>query len=130
MEERIVDPDQFPDESSFELGIRPKTFAEFVGQNEVTDNLSIFVQAAKARGEALDHVLLYGYPGLGKTTLASILANELGVGFRSTSGPVIERPGDLAAILTNLEPQDIFFVDEIHRLNYVVEEILLSLIHI
>ncbi len=124
MAERIVDPDRLPDDSLFEAGIRPRYFKEFIGQDDVKSNLSVFVQAAKGRSEALDHVLLYGYPGLGKTTLANILANELGVGFKSTSGPVIERPGDLAAILTNLEPHDIFFVDEIHRLNHVIEEIL------
>lgn len=124
MENRIIAPDRLPDESSFEQGIRPKLFEEFPGQDDLKANLSVFVQAAKARGEALDHVLLHGYPGLGKTTLAHILANELGVNFTGTSGPVIERPGDLAAILTNLEPRDILFVDEIHRLNHVVEEIL------
>ncbi|MBW2062743.1 MAG: Holliday junction branch migration DNA helicase RuvB [Deltaproteobacteria bacterium] len=124
MGDRIVDPGRLPDESVFEIGLRPKSFSEFIGQDEVKNNLSVFVQATRARGEALDHVLLYGYPGLGKTTLAGILAHELGVGFKSTSGPVLERPGDLAAILTNLQPNDIFFVDEIHRLNYVIEEIL------
>ncbi len=124
MLDRIVDPDRHDEDYSFEPGIRPKTFGEFIGQDEVKTNLGIFVEAAKGRGEALDHVLLHGHPGLGKTTLASILSQELGVGFKTTSGPVVERPGDLAALLTNLEPRDILFIDEIHRLNHVVEEIL------
>ncbi|MBU2550547.1 MAG: Holliday junction branch migration DNA helicase RuvB [Proteobacteria bacterium] len=124
MEERIVGPERHDDDSSFEPGIRPTSFAEYIGQDAVKDNLTIFVQAARARGEALDHVLLHGYPGLGKTTLAYILSHEMQVGLKTTSGPVIERPGDLAAILTNLEPKDILFIDEIHRLNHVVEEIL------
>jgi len=124
MTDRIVDPDRHAEDSSFEPGLRPKTFTEFIGQEEVKTNLGIFVEAAKARGEALDHVLLHGYPGLGKTTLANILAYELGVGLKTTSGPVVERPGDLAALLTNLETRDILFIDEIHRLNHVVEEIL------
>lgn len=124
MSERIVAPDLLEGDTGFETGIRPRFFDEFIGQKALIENLSVFVAAARARGEALDHVLLHGFPGLGKTTLAGILASELGVGFKSTSGPVIERPGDLAAILTNLEPRDILFVDEIHRLNHVVEEIL------
>ena len=124
MPDRIVDPDRHTEDSSYELGIRPKSFNEFIGQDEVKCNLGIFVEAAKARGEALDHVLLHGYPGLGKTTLATILSEEMGVGLKTTSGPVVERPGDLAALLTNLEPKDILFIDEIHRLNHVVEEIL------
>ncbi|HEX7885778.1 MAG TPA: Holliday junction branch migration DNA helicase RuvB, partial [Phenylobacterium sp.] len=104
--------------------LRPQTLAEFVGQQQAKGNLSIFIDAAKARGEALDHVLLFGPPGLGKTTLAQIVARELGVNFRATSGPVLAKAGDLAAILTNLEPRDVLFIDEIHRLPANVEEIL------
>ena len=107
-----------------EVSLRPKVLDEFVGQQQARENLSIFIQAARARGEALDHVLFSGPPGLGKTTLAQIVARELGVNFRSTSGPVLAKGGDLAAILTNLEPRDVLFIDEIHRLNPAVEEIL------
>ncbi|QCE35803.1 Holliday junction branch migration DNA helicase RuvB [Acetobacteraceae bacterium] len=107
-----------------EAALRPQTLQEFVGQKIACENLQIFVEAAKERGEALDHVLLHGPPGLGKTTLAQIVAKELGVGFRSTSGPVIQRAGDLAAILTNLQPHDVLFIDEIHRLQPAIEEVL------
>src|SRR4030088_2383423 len=113
-----------PQEEAFERSLRPKSLAEYVGQEKIRGQLSIFVQAARNRGEALDHVLLFGPPGLGKTTLAHIIARELGVNLRQTSGPVLERPGDLAALLTNLEPRDVLFIDEIHRLSPVVEEIL------
>ena len=112
------------EEDEFESSLRPKRLSEFVGQEKARANLSVFIDAAKARGEALDHVLFSGPPGLGKTTLAQIVARELGAGFRSTSGPVLARAGDLAALLTNLEPRDVLFIDEIHRLNPVVEEIL------
>lgn len=111
-------------EAVLEKALRPKSLAEFLGQPELKEKLTIFIEAARGRGEALDHALFHGHPGLGKTTLAQILSLELGTGFKSTSGPVIERPGDLAAILTNLAPRDILFIDEIHRLSPLVEEIL------
>ncbi|MGN0629584.1 MAG: Holliday junction branch migration DNA helicase RuvB [Oscillospiraceae bacterium] len=107
-----------------ELSLRPRTLDEYIGQTKAKENMSIYIEAAKRRGEALDHVLLYGPPGLGKTTLSEIIANEMGVGFRITSGPAIERPGDLAALLTNLNENDILFIDEIHRMNRSVEEVL------
>src|SRR5690242_6076588 len=121
--ERLVAPERSQDDT-LEASLRPKRLDEFVGQKQACANLSVFIQAAKARNEALDHVLFSGPPGLGKTTLAQIVARELGVNFRSTSGPVLARAGDLAAILTNLEPRDVLFIDEIHRLNPAVEEIL------
>jgi len=120
----LITPVALEDEQGFELTLRPQNFSEYIGQQKVKDNLSIFIEAAKGRGEALDHVLLYGPPGLGKTTLAHIISREMGVDIKITSGPVIERPGDLAAILTNLHGHDILFIDEIHRLSHVVEEIL------
>ena len=114
------------DEDMWQYSLRPKYFNEYIGQREAKDNLNIYIQATKQRGEALDHVLLYGPPGLGKTTLAGIIANELGVNFRITSGPAIEKAGDLAAILTNLDEHDVLFIDEIHRLSRSVEEVLYS----
>ncbi len=120
---RITTPERTEDDA-LEASLRPKRLADFVGQAQARENLSVFIEAAKARGEALDHVLFSGPPGLGKTTLAQIVARELGVNFRSTSGPVLAKAGDLAAILTNLEPRDVLFIDEIHRLNPAVEEIL------
>ena len=121
--ERLVTPERSPDDT-LESSLRPKTLSDFVGQQQARENLKVFIDAAKGRGEALDHVLFSGPPGLGKTTLAQIVARELGVNFRSTSGPVLAKAGDLAAILTNLEPRDVLFIDEIHRLNPAVEEIL------
>ena len=112
------------EEDSAELALRPQTLDDFIGQRQVRENLKIFIAAAKARGEALDHVLLHGPPGLGKTTMAQIVAREMGVGFRATSGPVIQKAGDLAAQLTNLQPHDVLFIDEIHRLNPAIEEVL------
>ena len=115
-----------PQERDFENALRPLRFDDFSGQQKVVDNLRVFVEAAKYRGEPLDHTLLHGPPGLGKTTLANIIANELGVGFKLTSGPVLDKPGDLAGLLTSLEPHDVLFIDEIHRLQPVVEEYLYS----
>jgi len=112
------------EEDAAEVSLRPQTLGEFIGQKTSRENLGVFIQAARTRGEALDHVLLHGPPGLGKTTLAQIVAPELGVGFRATSGPVIQRAGDLAAILTNLQPRDVLFIDEIHRLQPAIEEVL------
>ncbi len=123
-EERFVTSGFVSEDAEIEYGLRPKTLEEYVGQTKVKDNLSVYIEAAKTRREALDHVLLYGPPGLGKTTLAGIIANEMGVNIRITSGPAIEKAGDLAAILTNLSEHDILFIDEIHRMSKTVEEIL------
>jgi len=123
----IRDNQNFQDtDRDFENALRPLTFGSFSGQEKIVENLKIFVSAARMRGESLDHVLLHGPPGLGKTTLSSIIANELGVGFKVTSGPVLDKPGDLAGILTSLERNDVLFIDEIHRLSPIVEEYLYS----
>ena len=124
MADRVVSPELREEEIALDASLRPRRLAEFIGQDRIKENLSIFIEAAKARGEALDHVLLYGPPGLGKTTLAGVIANEMGVNFKRTSGPAIERAGDLAAILTNLRQGDILFIDEVHRLSRAVEEVL------
>ena len=123
-ENRIVAPEMEESDRENEISLRPKTLDEYIGQTKAKENMAIYIEAAKRRGDALDHVLLYGPPGLGKTTLSEIIANEMGVGFRITSGPAIERPGDLAALLTNLNENDILFIDEIHRMNRSVEEVL------
>lgn len=122
-ENRLVSTEYMPEDEG-DNPLRPRALTEYIGQDKVKQNLSVFIDAAKIRGEALDHVLLYGPPGLGKTTLAAIIAAEMGVNFRITSGPALERPGDLAALLTNLDPGDVLFIDEIHRLSRTVEEIL------
>ncbi|HER62439.1 MAG TPA: AAA family ATPase, partial [Desulfobacteraceae bacterium] len=121
---RLVSGEEEPEEVRVDIDIRPKRLDEYIGQEQLKKSLGIFIEAACKRGEALDHALFHGFPGLGKTTLAYIIANEMGAGIKVTSGPVIERPGDLAAILTSLQAGDVLFIDEIHRLNHVVEEIL------
>ena len=123
-EERMVTPREVEEDHEAEVTLRPQTLVEYIGQDKVKENLAVYIEAAKRRGDPLDHVLLYGPPGLGKTTLSSIIAHEMGVNLRVTTGPAIEKAGDLAAILTNLQPNDVLFIDEIHRLNRQVEEIL------
>ena len=123
-ESRMVTPKQVEEDSEVEVSLRPQSLLEYIGQDNVKENLAVYIEAAKRRGDPLDHVLLYGPPGLGKTTLSAIIAHEMGVNLRVTTGPAIEKAGDLAAILTNLQPNDVLFIDEIHRLNRQVEEIL------
>jgi len=124
LDNRLITSTLKPEDLAGELNIRPQSLEEYVGQSKVKENIEVFIKAARGRGEALDHVLLYGPPGLGKTTLANIIASELGVGIRTTSGPAIEHAGDLASILADLSPRDVLFIDEIHRLNRAVEEVL------
>jgi Holliday junction DNA helicase RuvB len=124
LDERLFEGEEQAEEIGFEASLRPLSLGDFVGQERIKDNLRVFIEAARARHEALDHVLVHGFPGLGKTTIAYIVSQELNVNIRTTSGPVLERAGDLAAILTNLESRDVLFIDEIHRLNHVVEEVL------
>ena len=123
-EDRLVTPSRVEEDAQYEAGLRPRRLDEYIGQDRVRENLEVSIAAARQRGEALDHALLYGPPGLGKTTLAYVIANELGVAIRTTSGPVIERPGDLAGILSNLQPREVLFIDEIHRMAPAIEEIL------
>ena len=124
LENRMTAPEYTSADTDVEFSLRPKTMDEYIGQDKAKENLAVYIEAAKGRGEALDHVLLYGPPGLGKTTLSTIIANEMNVNIRITSGPAIEKPGDLAALLTNLSPGDVLFIDEIHRLSRAVEEVL------
>src|SRR3989449_2377559 len=122
--ERLITAGRTDDEAQYEAGLRPRTLDEYIGQDRVRDNLQVSIAAARGRQEALDHVLLYGPPGLGKTTLANVIANEMGVTLRGTAGPVIEKAGDLAAMLTNLQAHEVLFIDEIHRMAPAIEEIL------
>ena len=121
---RIISPETTVEDSDIEVNLRPQTLHEYIGQDKVKENLAVYIEAAKRRGEPLDHVLLYGPPGLGKTTLSAIIAHELGVNLRVTTGPAIEKPGDLVSLLTSLSDNDVLFIDEIHRLSHAVEEIL------
>jgi holliday junction DNA helicase RuvB len=123
-DERLVTASRVDDDAQYESGLRPRTLDEYIGQDKIRENLHVAITAARQRGEALDHVLLYGPPGLGKTTLAHVIANELGVAMRPTAGPVIERPGDLAALVSNLQPRDVLFIDEVHRMSPTIEETL------